>query len=110
MTILCFFSESSLNEYDFQSFFLSLYIAPSVIWLVFHVTVENFFLNLYGNRAFVKFALIISIIIIAYEFIFCFINFSFVMKGYYTWFLCHFLSAIGTVVYILQIKKNRAEQ
>ena len=104
MLIFLFMSQIELNQYDFQNFNLSLYIAPSFVWFVLHITIIDFYKKLWFNRVFTKIALAVCIGLLIYEFAFCLINYGYILKGYYAWLICHSLCIAANIAYILKIR------
>ena len=104
MLIFLFMSQIELNQYDFQNFNLSLYIAPSFPWFVLHITIIDFYKKLWFNRVFAKIALVVCIGLLIYEFAFCLLNYDYIFKGYYAWLVCHAFCIAANIAYILKIR------
>lgn len=100
MLIFLFVSQIELNQYDFQNFNLSLYIAPSFVWFFLHISIIDFYKKLWNKRVFTKIALVVCISLLIYEFAFCFINYGYVLKGYYAWLICHAFCIAANIAYI----------
>lgn len=103
MLIFLFMSQIKLNQYDFQNFTLSLYIAPSCVWFLLHISIIDFYKQLWQKRVFTKIALVVCIGLLIYELIFCFINYGYVLKGHYAWLICHAFCIAANIAYILEI-------
>lgn len=104
MLIFLFMSQIELNQYDFQNFNLSLYIAPSFAWFVLHITIIDFCKKLWFNRVFAKIPLVVCIGLLIYEFAFCLLNYDYIFKGYYAWLVCHAFCIAANIAYILKIR------
>lgn len=105
MLIFLFMSQIELNQYDFQNFNLSLYIAPSCFWFVLHITIIDFYKKLWYKPAFTKIASGVCIGLLIYEFAFCLINHGYILKGYYAWLICHSFCIAANITYISKIRK-----
>lgn len=108
MLIFLFMSQIKLNQYDFQNFNLSLYIAPSCAWFVLHISIIDFYEKLWTNRLFTEIALVVCISLLIYEFAFCLINFGYILKGHCAWLICHSFCITANIAYILEIRKIKA--
>ena len=104
MLIFLFMSQIELNQYDFQNFNLSLYIAPSFAWFVLHITIIDFCKKLWFNRVFAMIPLVVCIGLLIYEFAFCLLNYDYIFKGYYAWLVCHAFCIAANIAYILKIR------
>lgn len=105
MFIFLFMSQTKLNQYDFQDFNLSLYIAPSIIWFFLHISIIDFYEKLWHKQTFTKIALVVCTGLLIYEFAFCLINHGFILKGYYAWLICHSFCIAGNITYLLNIQR-----
>lgn len=105
MLIFLFMSQPKLNQYDFQNYNLSLYIAPSCVWFLLHISIIDFYKKLWTKRLFTEIALVVCISLLIYEFAFCLINYGYVLKGHCAWLICHSFCITANIAYILKIRE-----